>query len=74
VIYKSKKTKSGFSKYPKSWELPPGEKRRRVRSKTYPGIARAMAEQWGQPLKNTAAVDFNSSAASKDGGFLERYG
>lgn len=27
-----------------------------------------------QPLESAAAVDFNSSAASKDGGFLERFG
>lgn len=27
-----------------------------------------------QPLKSAAAVDFNSSAASKDGSFLERLG
>ena len=29
-----------------AWHLPPKE-RARVRSKTFPGIARAMAEQWG---------------------------
>lgn len=29
-----------------AWHLPPNE-RSRVRSKTFPGIARAMAEQWG---------------------------
>lgn len=29
-----------------AWSLPP-EERARVRSKTFPGIARAMAEQWG---------------------------
>lgn len=29
-----------------AWSLPPKE-RARVRSKTFPGIARAMAEQWG---------------------------
>lgn len=27
-----------------------------------------------QPLESAVAVDFNSSAASKDGGFLERLG
>ena len=27
--------------------LPPSEDRARLRSKTYPGIAKAMAEQWG---------------------------
>lgn len=29
------------------WRLPPGEKRSYERSKTYPGIAEAMAKQWG---------------------------
>ena len=28
-------------------EMPPGPERSKLRSKTYPGIARAMAEQWG---------------------------
>ena len=27
--------------------MPPGPERSRLRSRTYPGIARAMAEQWG---------------------------
>ena len=29
------------------WRMPPGPERAKIRSKTYPGIARAMAEQWG---------------------------
>ena len=29
------------------WKMPPGPERAKIRSKTYPGIARAMAEQWG---------------------------
>jgi len=29
------------------WRLPPSEDRAKIRSKTYPGIAKAMAEQWG---------------------------
>ena len=28
------------------WKMPPGPERATIRSKTYPGIARAMAEQW----------------------------
>ena len=32
--------------YADAWKLPPAE-RSRVRSKTFPGIAKAMAEQWG---------------------------
>lgn len=29
------------------WKMPPGENRKRERSRTYAGIAAAMAEQWG---------------------------
>lgn len=29
------------------WKMPPSPERARLRSKTYPGIAKAMAEQWG---------------------------
>lgn len=31
----------------KVWKMPPGPERAKERSKTFPGIARAMAEQWG---------------------------
>lgn len=30
------------------WKMPPGPHRSKERSKTYPGIAKAMAEQWGK--------------------------
>jgi len=30
------------------WKLPPGPDRWKIRSQTFPGIAKAMAEQWGQ--------------------------
>jgi site-specific DNA-cytosine methylase len=29
------------------WKMPPGEERSKLRSKTFPGIAKAMADQWG---------------------------
>ena len=29
------------------WRMPPGPERAKLRSKTYPGVAKAMAEQWG---------------------------
>ena len=29
------------------WKMPPGPERAKLRSKTFPGIAKAMAEQWG---------------------------
>lgn len=31
----------------KIWKMPPSNERAKLRSKTYPGIAKAMAEQWG---------------------------
>jgi hypothetical protein len=31
------------------WKMPPGPNRKKERSRTYAGIARAMAEQWGNP-------------------------
>ena len=49
VLYRSKKTKSGFSKYGKITGSNPSTNNpdnAKLRSKTYPGIARAMAEQW----------------------------
>lgn len=39
-------TKSGRS-LPKWYNLPPSEDRWKIRSATFPGIAEAMAEQWG---------------------------
>lgn len=40
-IYRNNITKSGQNK------LPPSEDRSKLRSKTFPGIAKAMADQWG---------------------------
>jgi hypothetical protein len=34
----------------KIWRLPPSADRAKIRSKTFPGIARAMANQWGKLL------------------------
>ena len=34
----------------KIWRMPPSEDRAKIRSKTFPGIAKAMAEQWGELL------------------------
>lgn len=39
-------TKSGKS-LPDWYNLPPSENRSRIRSQTFPGLAKAMAEQWG---------------------------
>ena len=30
------------------WKMPPSKERAKIRSKTFPGIAKAMAEQWGK--------------------------
>jgi hypothetical protein len=40
-------TKSGRRGAKWNWWLPPGPERAKIRSKTFPGIAKAMAEQWG---------------------------
>lgn len=45
-------TKGGNS-LPAWYNLPPGPDRARIRNKTFPGIARAMAEQWGKPIEPT---------------------
>lgn len=42
-------TKSGKS-LPAWYNLPPSEDRAKIRSRTFPGFARAMAEQWGKIL------------------------
>ena len=35
----------------KVWKMPPGPNRWKERSRTYPGIAKAMAEQWSEFIK-----------------------
>lgn len=39
----------------RAWRMPPSENRARLRSKTYPGIAKAMAEQWAGPAGEDGA-------------------
>lgn len=34
------------------WKMPPSSERAKARSKTFPGIAQAMAEQWGKCVDN----------------------
>lgn len=47
ILYGSKKNKSGLSRYDKILgPLPPSDDRGKLRSKTFEGIANAMAEQW----------------------------
>lgn len=54
IRYKSKRTKSGFANYSGAaakW-FKSAEERSRERSKTFQGIATAMAEQWGEYIIN----------------------
>ena len=46
-VTKSGKVKGDAKWFTDAWHLPP-EERARVRSKTFPGIAEAMAERWGK--------------------------
>jgi len=50
IEYNSAKNKSGKSKYSVFGKL--GKGHGKERSKTFPGIAKAMAEQWGKILEN----------------------
>lgn len=43
-------------------KLPPSKDRWKIRSKTYPGIARAMAMQWGKDIKEVQLNLFESEA------------
>lgn len=56
VIYNSKKNKSGKTRYGKITGSNPSTNNKgnaMLRSKTYPGIARAMAEQWSEFILTT---------------------
>lgn len=60
VLYKSKKTKSGYSKYGKITGTNPSTnnpENAKLRSKTYPGIANAMAKQWSLILNSFEKTD-----------------
>jgi hypothetical protein len=45
-------TTKGGKTLPKWYNLPPSKNRAKIRSKTFPGIALAMATQWGEYLNN----------------------
>lgn len=38
------------------WKMPPGENRWKERSRTFPGIAKAMADQWGAKINEPVIV------------------
>lgn len=48
TVFNCKSNKSGVSKFSKHWVMPPSPERQKLRSKTFPGIAKAMATQWGE--------------------------
>lgn len=39
------------------WKMPPSADRAKLRSKTYSGVARAMADQWAGEIKETAVAE-----------------
>jgi hypothetical protein len=47
---------AGLSGHPACWLAPPSDDRWKIRSRTYDGIADAMAERWGRSdqLSNAA--------------------
>lgn len=54
------------------WKMPPSVNRKELRSKTFPGIATAMATQWGAPVlgeercRNTAETRFTDNQQAKE--------
>lgn len=54
TMFQKKTTSEGREQ--RIWKLPPGPERAKLRSKTFPGIASAMAEQWGNYLLEKADV------------------
>jgi hypothetical protein len=55
------------------WKMPPSENRKSLRSKTYPGIAKAIAEQWGELGRIPApqATDCRTTAPRQNGNATE---
>ena len=53
---KLKPTNVVEGRHPACWLASPGPERWKVRSRTYEGIAKAMAEQWGGPMLSTKAA------------------
>lgn len=49
-------TTSGGKTLPKWYNLPPGPDRSKIRSKTFPGIANAMAIQWGAAIQKQLEI------------------
>lgn len=51
-------------RYPRVWLEPPGERRKKNRSRTYSGIALAMADQWGGCVNYKSSFDIFKKAAT----------
>ena len=52
----------------KIWKMPPSKNRAKLRSKTYEGIAQAMADQWGELSYNSSYETTQSEIASSKSG------
>lgn len=47
------------------WRLPPSEDRARLRSKTFAGVAKAMAEQWAGPVAGREVLSRNAGKSER---------
>ncbi len=56
------------------WKMPPSADRWKERSRTFPGIAQAMAEQWTQWIKQSRPTCACCLEPLEDGKVFERYG
>ena len=54
------------------WKTPPSPDRARIRSKTYPGIAAAMAEQWGREAGLTGNILLKPTKCTRTGAKMEQ--
>lgn len=57
------------------WKMPPGPERAKLRSKTYPGVARAMAEQWAgqsEPTGDEHETMFRPRSAGYETPFYQK--
>jgi len=60
-----KPTKIVSGREQRIWKMSPSKERAKERSKTFPGIAKAMAEQWGKYIKDSAVKSIVQQAANR---------
>lgn len=48
------------------WKMPPSENRAKLRSKTFPGIAKAMATQWTSPYGQISLWDYDEDGENEN--------